>query len=126
MVPAGLERLIYGSNGIEEVKKYLDAARKGNTYYLDDLLLRRLRQGLYVTVTSDHRVLATIPKIYSTHKHILSPYTALAYTGLQDYRVRTGESRTALLIAEKSPILDAQTVSSALGISTDTLLKFYK
>ena len=89
-------------------------------------MLHRLRQGLYVTVTSDHRVLSMIPKICSTHRYILSPYSALAYAGLQDYRSRTGESRPALLLAEKSPLRDAQTVASALNISVEALEDYFK
>jgi len=126
VVPSGLERLIYSTAGTEEVEKFLASVRRGNTYYLDDLLLKRLRQGLYVTVTSGHRVLSTIPSIFSTSQYILSPYSALAYAGLQDYRARTGESRTALLLAEKSPSLDGETVSVALGISKDALIQYFK
>lgn len=126
VVPTSLERLIHGCAGAEEVSKYLDAVRRGGSYYMDDLLLHRLRQGLYVTVTSEHRVLSTIPSVFSTHKYILSPYSALAFAGLQDYRARTGESRTALVLAEKSPIRDAETVSKALGIPGETLKEYLK
>lgn len=126
VVPPGLERLIYTVAGPGEVEKFLDAVRRGSTYYLDDSLLHRLRQGLYVTVTSDHRVLSMIPKICSTYRYILSPYSALAYAGLQDYRSRTGESRPALLLAEKSPLRDAQTVASALNISVEALEDYFK
>ena len=126
MVPSGLERLICAQTGYGEVEKYLDALRKGASYYLDPLPLQRLRQGIYVTVTSDQRVLSTIPKVFSSQKYLLSPYSALAYAGLQDYRVRTGESRTALILAEKSPVCDPQTMSSALGISEETLKQYLK
>ncbi len=121
VVPTSLERLIHNCAGAGEVERYLDALRRGGNYYLDDLLLHRLRQGLYVTVTSNQRVLSTIPSIYATHQYILSPYSALAYAGLQDYRSRTGESRTALVLAEKSPIRDSQTVSYALKITEEQL-----
>ena len=126
VVPSGLERLICAQAGHKEVEKYLDALRKGVTYYLDPLPLQRLRQGIYVTVTSDQRVLATIPKVFSSQKYLLSPCSALAYAGLQDYRARTGESHTALLLAEKSPICDLQTVSSALGTSEESLKQYLK
>ena len=121
VVPSGLERLIHNCAGVGEVERYLEAVRQGKNYYLDDMLLHRLRQGLYVTVTSTQRILSTIPSIYATHKYILSPYSALSYAGLQDYRSRTGESRTALVLAEKSPIRDSQTVSSALKITEEQL-----
>lgn len=121
VVPAGLERLIYSCAGTEEVENYLKVLRSGGNYYLDDVLLHRLRQGLYVTVTSEHRVLSTIPSVFSTHARILSPYSALAFAGLQDYRARTGENRIALILEDRSPALDMETVSRAMGISADML-----
>lgn len=125
-VPAGLERLIYGCAGTEEVEKYLAALRTGSTYYIDDGLLQRLRQGIYVTVTSEHRILSTIPTVYATHGRILSPYSALAFAGLQDYRARTGGNRIALILEETSPTLDLETVSRAMGVSAEVLMQHLK
>ena len=124
VVPQGLERLIYGCGGAAEVDRYLDCCRRGVSYYLEDAMLHRLRQGMYVTVSSQKRILDTISSIYSTHRYVLSPYAALSLAGLQDYRARTGESRRALVLVEKSPIHDALTVSKALGITEDALKNY--
>lgn len=121
VVPDGLERLIHGCGGREETMCFLDALRKGENYYMEDAMLHRLRKGLYVTVSSRSRMTSTIPTVFGTHSYVLSPYAALAYAGLQDYRARTGESRTALLLEERSPLLDQETVSTALGITTEVL-----
>ena len=98
-VPYGLERLIHAYAGAEEVNRFVDICRKGRCYYIDDKLLHNLRQGIYITVTSSHRILSTIPGVYATHAYLLSPYSALAYSGLQDYRSRTGENRYGLVMA---------------------------
>lgn len=126
VVPEGLERLICACAGVEAVDEYLDVVRRGGTYYVDDAHLQELRKGIYVTVTSQRRILSTIPSVYGTHKYLMSPYSALAYAGLLDYRSRTGESRTALVLAEKSPLRDAETVSSALGIRVESLKQYLK
>ncbi len=120
-VPAGLERLIYEVGGTAEVGRYLEVLRQGCSYYVADKLLRELRRGIYVTVTSQRRILDTIPSVYGTHSCLLSPYAALAFAGLQDYRSRTGESRYALVLSEKSPACDLKTVAGALGISPQEL-----
>lgn len=126
VVPEGLERLIYSCGGKEETERYLDALRKGGNYYVEDAFLHRLRKGLYVTVSSRSRMESTIPTVFGTHSYVLSPYSALAYAGLQDYRSRTGESRTALLLEERSPLLDEDTVSAALGITAEALTDYLK
>ena len=126
VVPEGLERLIRGCADAEEVLRFVETIHRGGNYYAEDALLNRLRKGLYVTVSSQERIASTIPTVFGTHSYVLSPYSALAYAGLQDYRARTGESRAALLLEEKSPLLDAATVSQALGISKEALREFLK
>lgn len=121
VVPAGLERLIFHVGGTRQTEAYLEAVRRGGSYFMEDHLLRQLNQGMTAAVTSQRRVLETIPKAYGTHSYVLSPYGALAYAGLQDYRARTGESRLALVMLEKSPALDLGTVAAALGISREKL-----
>lgn len=123
VVPAGIERLIYAVGGCGEVERYLEALRLGKTYYVEEKLLHQLRQGIYVTVTSQQRVLESIPNVYATHDYILSASSALSYIGLQDYRARTGECRNALILTEKSPRSDAALVAEALGFTRQTLEK---
>ena len=123
VVPAGIERLIHAVGGCAEVEQYLEALRQGKTYYAEEELLQQLRKGLYVTVTSQQRVLETIPNVYTTHDYILSASSALNYIGLQDFRARTGECRNALILTENSPRSDAALVADVLGFSRQTLKK---
>lgn len=116
VVPGSLERLIYAGGGVLEVERYLEAVRSGRTYYLDDKTLHSMRQGIYVTVNGEQRIFSAIAGVFATHRYLLSPYSALAYVGLQDYRSRTGENKSALLICEKSAACDIKTVSAAIGL----------
>lgn len=122
-VPEGLECLISMYGGTEETKRYVEAVRTGTTYYVDDNLLQRLRQGIYVTVTSERRILSTVPDVYSTHKYLLALSSALAYAGLQNYRSRTGDAKTALVITEKSPAVDSRILSELMGVSEQDIQK---
>ena len=103
-VPDGLERLIASFGGPEEALYFAQKVHSGQTYYAEDTLLERMRKGIYVTVSSEKRILETIPKVFSTHGYLLTPTDALAYVGLQDYRSRIAEMPTALIMTEKSPI----------------------
>ena len=123
-LPAGLERLIYACGGLAEVDIYLDACRRGGMYCPRDSVLPRLGEGLDVSVVSSRRMISTISGIRGSAGYLLSPYAALAYAGLLDFRGRTGESCHALVLAEKSPICDAGTVAGALGVSEDALEQY--
>lgn len=116
-VPVGLERLVYQAGGVEEVRRYLDLCRQGRMYAPSDAVLAKLRQGIFVSVVSSQRVSSTISNFYRTTRYPLSPYTALCYGGLLDYRAKTGETRPCLLLAEKAPVCDRETVAKAIGVS---------
>ena len=116
-IPDSLERLIFECGGAEETERYVERIRRGETYYPSEWVLARLRQGVYVSVVNTPRMLDILPNAYTTHNYVLSPYTALAYGGLLDYRAVSGESRRSLILAEKSPAVDRDTVSRALGFN---------
>ena len=120
-IPESLERLIFECGGSREAEHYVERTRKGETYYPEDPVLHKLRQGMFVSVVNTPRMMDIIPNACTTHDYILSPYSALAYGGLLDYRAVTGESRRSLILAEKSPLIDRDTVANALSIDTDTL-----
>ena len=63
-----------------------------------------------------------ISSVYRTNRYLIGPYTALAYGGLTDYRAKTGESRTAVILAERAPAQDAAVVAVAMGTTEEQLL----
>lgn len=120
-LPSGLERLIFACGGISEVEAYLDACRRGGIYCPTGGTLSRIGEGLEVSVVSSRRMESTISGVYASAGYPLSPYAALSYAGLLDYRGKTGESRHAVVLAEKSPACDAGVTAKALGISEEAL-----
>ncbi len=116
-VPVSLERLIHGCGGVKETADYVEKCRLGATYYPEEPVLSRLQEGMYVSVVSSRRMLDTIPNAHATHGYLLSPYSALAYAGLMDFRAKRGGSRAAILLADRSPLAEPETVAAALGIS---------
>lgn len=123
IVPRNLERLIHGIFGVEENKRYLQCCSQGKTYTLSQEQLEEFDRGLFAAVISDSRVATIIPGVYRTRNYVLSPYAALAYGSVQDFRATTGEERPTLLIADHSPIKDSALVSRLLQIQEYDLRK---
>ena len=121
VIPRNLERLVCATLGIEETKRYLLCCSRGRHYVISEEGLTQLGQGFFAAVISDSRVDSIIPGVMQTTGHILSPYAALAYASLQDYWSMTGHTRTALLIEERSPKLDAKYVSALLHLDESEL-----
>lgn len=122
-LPVNLERLIHGCGGTAEVHRYLECCQRGGMYLPSERVLASVRTGLFVSVISGNRMAQTIPGAYTTHGCLLSPYGALAYAGLLDYRAKTGQLRPGVVISEKSPVCDAETVSRCMGITEEKLRK---
>lgn len=116
-VPPNLERLIYSALGPAEAKRYCEICRVGGCYDLQPTQRKELRRGMYVSVISQQRTESMISGIYKSNGCIVDPYTALAYSGLMDYRAQTGESRPALILSEESPAFSVNMIAASLGIS---------
>lgn len=123
-IPTDLERLIYAYGGVPETLRYLERVRQGKPYHAPEEMLEKLRREFYVSVISNQRMLQTIPSVYHTHDHLLSPYGALAYAGLLDYRTVAEEPRYGLVLEEKSPVRDAETVAAALGVEASAVKNY--
>lgn len=116
-MPENLERLIFAVFGVEETLRYCEICEKGRIYTTRPGTLETLRRGMYATVSSQDRVNTLIPSVCRMAGYIMGPWTALAYSGLQDYRANTGENRLALLLSDRSPVRDSKTVAACMEMT---------
>lgn len=119
--PVGLGRLIYRVLGPEEAVRFETIRRAGRHYVPQEEAFEQLRAGIFTAVSSISRVDSVIRNVCSTAQYILSPYDALAYGALLDYRSKSGQGSTCLLLSERSPLCDDRTVAYALGIEAQQL-----
>lgn len=122
-VPVGLEQLIWCCGGLPEVEKYILATTHGRVYFPEDTLYQKIRNGIYVSVISERRMQETVLGLYRSNNYLISPYAALSYAGVMDYRVNTGENRNCLIWSEKSPECDIRTIAAALHIPQEEILE---
>ena len=122
-VPEDLERLISGTLGYGENRRFLYHCTEGGLYYLEEHQHQRLREGLYASVVGRQRLEWAILNLYKTDGYISDPYTALAYSGLMDYRAGTGETRKALILSEESPLYSLPYLGKCMGLSPEELKK---
>ena len=116
-----LERLVYGTLGISEAKRFGQICEKGGEFTLLPAAAETLRSGMFAAVISRDRMSSVIPSVYRTNAYILDPDAAYGYGGLMDYRAKTGESKTALLLADSNPADQANTVAAAMQITAEEL-----
>lgn len=122
----GLERLVHGTLGEQEVASFIAAYQKGKVYSVDEELLPVFNEGLFCAVAGKNRAESTINSLYRTNSYIIDPCAALCYGGLQDYRARTGGSSLTVLLAERTPLDFKAEISAATGIGADKLIDYVK
>ena len=59
--------------------------------------------------------------VYKTHNYIFTPASALAYSGLLDYRAKTGIARTGIVVCDQSPLCHLQQVAEIMDIPVTEL-----
>jgi threonine synthase len=119
--PAGLTRYIYCCLGGEEARRFEQLRLAGRHYVPSEEDYEILKKGMFVAVSSISRIDNVIRNVNNTVQYILSPYDALAYGALLDYRSKSGQGSPCMLLSERCPICDDRTVAYALGISTQEL-----
>ena len=85
---------------------------------------KALGDYLIVGVTSESRLTLTLTGVLKNYDCLLSPYTAILYAGVQDYRSKAGENRRALLLSERSPEPDSDTISALLDVPGATVREY--
>lgn len=120
-IPSDLERLIYGTLGLEESKRFAQQMDLRKSYSIPADQVDSVCKGLYPAVISWKRRGEIIHGVYGSNTYILDPGSAMAYGGLQDYRALAGETRPAMILTERGPMCSAETVAKAMGISVEML-----
>lgn len=120
----GLERLIHATVGCDEAKRFFDACLQKKAYAVAECDLHLLNDGLFCSVAGKDRAKNTINSVFRSNSYIIDSKTALCYSGLQDYRAKTGESELTVILAENTPMRNTSTICDATGIAEDKLYNY--
>ena len=120
-IPSDMERLIAATLGIDEANRFVDCAAQKHQYHISEEALQTLGKGLHAAVISNARLNNIISRVYQMRGYVLDPDSAMAFGGLQDYRASVGETKNAIIFAEKCPICSAEVVAKAMSISVHAL-----
>lgn len=120
-VPADIERLLFEIFGQNEVETYAAKCASSGVYNINEEQIQLLRSGFFGAVIGSTRVESIIRNVYRTSAYLLSPYSALAYGGLQDYRAANTEPVPALIVTEEGPLSTEEAVANAVGITKEVL-----
>ncbi len=119
----GVERLIQAALGFDAVKVFRKKCEQKQSFTLDESQHSIIREAFFCSVVGEARISNIISSVYRSNDYIVDPKTALCHGGLQDFRAKTGNSRTCLILADNSPMSACAQISSATGMQKETLIE---
>ena len=122
-IPCNLERLLFACFGVSGSLTFGSAKVRRKTLRLEPEQMAVLQEELSVSVIGGSRTRNFISRIYKTAYYLMSPYTALVYNGLLDYRALARESIPAVVLAEEGPVVCAAEVLAAMELPQEELTK---
>lgn len=115
-----VEQLLFVCGGSDETAHFLDSQKRRQLYTpTSDTVFNHLQQGVFASPVSKQRIMDTIPAVFRTHGCLIDPVTSWAYSGLLDYRARTGIIRPSVIISENSPVYSISTITEATGFTEE-------
>ena len=121
VIPKNLERFVAACGGDREVARFVEDCRLGRMYVPSDACMIQMRKDMCASVVGQNRIASAIPNVYRSYGCILEPYTALVYSGLMDYRTKTGEGRNAMVLSDRGPGSCLEWTGSFMGWTADEL-----
>lgn len=98
-----VERLIFGTLGLDEAKEFGQVVSRQGTYKLLGVDAETVRNGLFCSVIGTQRSQEVIPMVFRTNAYSLSPDAAAPYAALMDYRAKIGSNQDCLLLEDSKP-----------------------
>jgi threonine synthase len=101
---AGIERLLQATLGFNAVGSFRKKCEQKQAFLLDEAQLCIIRDAFFCSVVGESRISNIVSSVYRSNNYMIDPQTALCHGGLQDFRAKTGNSRTTLLLANKKTL----------------------
>ena len=98
-----MERLVFGTLGMDEAKQFCQVVSSQGTYKLLPVDAEILRSGMFCSVIGAQRSQEVIPMVHRTNSYSLSPDAAAPYAALMDYRAKIGSNQDCLLLEDSKP-----------------------
>ena len=118
LISSNLERLLSLLSGSDEaVRGYMQSLAETGKYTVSDDVSAAVRQNFACGFCTDARGAETIARMLREHDYLMDTHTAVAYTVLNDYREKTGDTALTVVESTASPFKFCTSVLSALGVT---------
>lgn len=120
-----LERLTHAAWGAQECDRFLTACQQCVPYAIAEETAP-LSGDLFCAVVGSNRIGNVINSVYRNNAYLIDADIALPFATVQDYRAKTGENRLTVLLGKNDPLLSAELITKATGLSLEEMTSMQK
>jgi len=117
-----LERMIHTSFGSDEVRRFIEVCQKRGTYRIPEDPESDFTESVFGAVVGKTRVASVVNSVYRTDNLFMDTCAARSFGAIQDFRSKTGSSNLTLLFSDNHPVLEADFIMKATGLSRSAFL----
>ena len=116
LVSSNLERLLYESADRDGslVSVWMKQLKESGSYSIGDQRREWMNSVFAAGSADDIETAAEIRDVFSQHEYLMDPHTAVASRVLRDYRLKTGDEKTTVIVSTASPYKFAPDVAAAI------------
>lgn len=119
LISSNLERMLYELSECNdgEVRGYMERLSAEGRYEVSEPIKAKLAKYFASGYCDDAQTQKVIAGLWSEHKYLVDPHTAVAFDVLDQYRRETGDETPALVVSTASPFKFCDNVLGALGVT---------
>jgi len=121
LISSNLERLLFESAGRDgsAVRSFMSALSTDGCYSIPDSMRGELGRVFACGHCSEADTKKTIGQTFKKYNYLIDTHTAVAYKVLDDYRAKTGDDSTAVVVSTASPYKFCEAVLEALDVQSE-------
>ena len=116
LISSNLERLLYeyADRNADKVKEWMKQLNEDTVFSIGVKRSKELKKIFWADYADDEMTAAEIRRVFDRNEYLMDPHTAVASHVLQQYRMKTGDQTTAVIVSTASPYKFAPDVAAAL------------
>ncbi len=117
LISSNLERLLYLLSGSDEqVRGYMAELTETGRYEVSSELKQKISENFSCGCCGSETVAETIAEEFGKSGYLMDTHTAVAYHVLKEYRAKTADTTTSVVVSTASPFKFCSSVLDALGV----------
>jgi threonine synthase len=120
LISSNLERMLFDILGGDdaEIRGYMSDLAVSGAYRIPGRVMNELRSIMWADFSTESETRESIRQIWSGHRYLIDPHTAVAVNVAGKYQASTGDGTPTIIVSTANPYKFCEAVLDAIGASS--------